>query len=78
MSTQSLIVTVCIPLPREESINTRKYLKLIGAVPVRTNETCEKDVCNHGRMQDFNQGQISDCNSLSGLNPLTNRVLNKK
>jgi hypothetical protein len=23
-------------------------------------------------------GQISDCNSLSGLNPLTNRVLNKK
>jgi hypothetical protein len=32
----------------------------------------------HGRMQDFSQGgQISDCNSLSGLNPLTNRVLNK-
>jgi APO RNA-binding len=22
--------------------------------------------------------QISDCNSLSGLNPLTNRILNKK
>jgi hypothetical protein len=35
--------------------------------------------CDHGRMQDFSQGkQISDCNSLSGLNPLTNRVLNKK
>jgi hypothetical protein len=33
----------------------------------------------HGRMQDFSRGgQISDCNSLSGLNPLTNRVLNKK
>jgi hypothetical protein len=30
-------------------------------------------------MQNFSRGgQISDCNSLSGLNPLTNRVLNKK
>jgi hypothetical protein len=31
-----------------------------------------------GRMQDFDQGQLSDYNSLSGSNPLTNRVLNKK
>jgi hypothetical protein len=35
-------------------------------------------VNEQGRMQDFDQeGQLSDCNSLSGLNPLTNRVLNK-
>jgi hypothetical protein len=27
-------------------------------------------------MQDFGQGQLLDYNSLSDLNPLTNRVLN--
>jgi hypothetical protein len=38
----------------------------------------EVNEASQGRMQNFSQGgQISDCNSLSGLNPLTNRVLNK-
>jgi hypothetical protein len=39
-------------------------------------------VRNHfleGQMQNFGQeGQLSDCNTLSGLNSLLNRVLNKK
>jgi hypothetical protein len=31
-----------------------------------------------GRMQDFSRVQLSDCNDLSGLNSLINRILNKK
>jgi hypothetical protein len=29
------------------------------------------------RCQDFGQGQLSNCNSLLGLNLLTNQILNK-
>jgi hypothetical protein len=43
------------------------------------NNTYMECICIRGRMQDFDQeGQLSNCNNLSGSNSLTNRVLNKK
>jgi hypothetical protein len=35
-------------------------------------------ICSGGSRILIRGGQLSDCNGLSGSNPLTNRILNKK